>query len=173
MAEEGTTPQEGTEVMAKDVAKANVAPKSKYDVTMETVNGLLAEYVKLMDPKGNAPSDEDGIKQQQAFLKVIKMVLRLEGQDFHKGYEELLQWVLKNLDGVMGPRWRNRYMDLLKTMPVMDLRLLEAMLHLMTTTCDGRGRGLAVSRYNFGRLEKCVNDVRQVERLQGFYAQYQ
>lgn len=170
---EDNTQTEGTEVMAKDVARANVVPKSKYDITMETVNGLLANYVKVMDPKGNAPSDEDGIKQQQAFLKVIKMVLKLEGQDFHNGYEELLQWALKNLNGVMGPRWRNRYMDLLKAMPVMDLRLLEAMLHLITTTCDGRSRGLVISRYNFARLDKCVNDVRQVERLQGFYAQYQ
>ena len=170
--EEQTPTEEGTEVMAKQVAKANVAPKTKYDITMETVNGLLADYEKVMDPKGNEPSEEEGIKQQQAFLKVIKMVLKLEGHDFNQAYEALLQWVLKNINGVMSMRYRNRFMDLLKSMPVMDLRLLEAMLHLMTSTCDGRSRGVAISRYGFGRIEKCVSDVQQAERLQGFYAQY-
>jgi len=157
----------GEETMAKQAA-AVVQIKSKLTITMETVSGILKQYEEIMSPK-RATSEEEGVEQQTKLLRHIKMVMRLEGQDFNTAWDSLLQWVYKNRDGCMHMRYRNRWQDKMKAVAVMDRNFLERVLHMMAQTCDPQSRSVAVSRYDWNRIHRCVNDEMQVERLKGFY----
>lgn len=163
-------------VLAKEAAGAiplrNSAP-TKYEVTMDTVDAYLAQYEKGMATNGIVVVT-DGVDLQRGLLRHIKMVLRMEGNDFDNGWEELLRWTKKNNtpSGVVGPRWRNRFIDQAVIMSGRDREMLERILHLLCATCDGQSRAAALSRYDFRRIYKILPDTIQAQRIEGFYQQY-
>lgn len=163
-------------VLAKEAAGAiplrSSAP-TKYEVTMDTVEAFLKEYEKGMATNG-VVSVADGADYQKGLLRHIKMILRMEGMDFNDGWEELLRWVKKNNTptGVMGPRFRGRFIEQAITMSQRDREMLERVVHLLGATCDGASRAAALSRYDFRRIYKILPDTLQSERVEGFYQQY-
>jgi hypothetical protein len=146
---------------------------TKYEITMDTVDAYLAQYEKAMATNG-VVTVEDGVGQQRGLLRMLKMVLRMEGSDFDNGWEELLRWVKKHNSetGVMGPRFRGRFIERATEMSSRDREILERLLHLLGATCDGASRAAALSRYDFRRVYKILPDTIQSQRIEGFYQQY-
>lgn len=158
------------EVMAKQAA-AVVAIKSKGAVALETLQGVLKAYTENMDVK-RATTPDEGVEHQTKLLRAIKGVLRLEGQDFVQAWQVLSDWVYKNRNGCMGPRYRNRWQDLLVAIPVSDRNFLERIVHFLCQTCDPMSRSAVLQRYDWGRIHRCLSDDLQVEKIKGFYAQF-
>lgn len=145
--------------------------KTSYEVTMETVRATFETYEKVMSVTGSV-LPADGVPQQRDLLRAIKMILRLEPRDFDNGWAEVLAWAYKNRDGVMGPRFRYRFLDQAKIMAKRDRDTLERFIHLICATMDGQVRGKVISRYDFGRIHRILADAKTVEKLEGYYQQF-
>lgn len=161
------------EILAKEAAGAVPLRNTQtpYAMTMETVNGFLKRYVEVMAPNASV-TEEAGLECQKGLLRHIRMILRLEGHDFDQAWSELLQWVYANLKGCMGPRYNTRFLDKAITIARIDRDFLERLIHLLCATADGQTRGPVISRYDWKRIQRVVNDVTIAEKIQGYYQQF-
>jgi hypothetical protein len=157
--------------LAKEASGAvpmrSTAP-TKIEVTLETVRGLLTTYETEMAVNKEL-TDETGVTQQMALMRAIKMVLRLEGEDFNTGWQLLLTWVKSHLGDIMGVRYRGRKMDLATRMPSSDRKRFNALLHLLCSTADPAARVLFLTRYDYGRIHKLYEQDDVASKIEGFY----
>lgn len=160
-----------TTMLAKEASGAvplrSSAPTA-LEVTLATISGLLATYEKEMDV--NKPvSIEVGVSQQMSLLRAIKMVLRMKPEEFNQGWSLLLAFAKRHEKGLMGMAYRYRFLDFAKTMAARDRKLFQTLVHLIAITADPASRQLAVSRYDFGRMQVILDNVAGQELIEGFY----
>lgn len=160
-----------TLMMAKEasgaVALRSSAPTAA-EVTLSTVRGLLATYEKEMDINRHV-SLETGVSQQLALMRAIKMVLRMKPEDFGLGWEMLLEFARRHQKGLMSMNYRNRFLDFAKSMSSRDRKLFQVLVHLIASSADHASRQLMVNRYDFGRLQKMLDNDESAALIEGFY----
>lgn len=157
--------------LAKDAVGAvttRPAAPSALDVTLSTLKGITQQYDVIMDIQRQT-SIEEGAQQQMNLMRGIKMVLRLEGTDFNKGWSEVLAWANLHLKDTFSMAYRNRFLDYAKRMTRQDQTAAPVLIHLIAVTADPAARQLAIKRYDFNRLYTLFDGTNIAEKLQGFY----
>lgn len=161
-----------TVMLAKEaggVVPLRSSAPTAFETTKLSVQHILSQYEKEMDIT-KPFRIEVAVDQQMALLRGIKMVLRLEGQEFNEGWSWLLDWALQHRNGVASRAYISRGLDYAKRMGARDRQLVNMLTHLMIITADPLSRGIAMSRYNFDRVYKFFEkDSDAAIKLEAFY----
>lgn len=130
----------------------NVSP------AVETIKINLMEFKEAMGA-GKAVSEETGVGMQSRMLSNIKLLFRLNDEDFAAGMTLMIDWVKENIKGVMAPEARYRYLHIAKRISRNDQSVMLMVIGLMCMIADPAVREQVLGRFDFSRIDRLWPNV--------------
>lgn len=141
---------------------------SNGEKVIETANLTLSAFAKAMD-NAKAPSEAVGIEQQVNLLATIKLIFRLEDDDFNAAWRVFLDWVKTNINNCMSVNSRSRYLHLAKKISPQDQSAMLLIVHLACMVADVKAREQVLQRFDYGRLDRIWPNVGGSDKLRNYF----
>lgn len=144
--------------------------RSSSNPVFDTVRINLQNFADTMD-NSKRPSDEEGVRMQMVMLSTLKLIFRLEGEDFNTAFKILLEWIEKNVGNCMGRLERFRYLHLAKRMAGRDQDALQLIVNLGCMITDKAARQAVLTRFDFNRLDRIWTGGSGGDKLNNYFSQ--
>lgn len=151
---------------SNNLMKNTIAPDPAADARLVTLMGQLDEYAVAMAP-GIPMGSEDGAKWQKRLNDRIWLVLRMQGEEFWKGWEALLAFVHRHRDGVFSNQYPYRFPEYLPMSPK-DAQNFQRLILLLQRTANPATRAAQLSQLNMVTLLKDLKGPIS-DKLRAFY----
>jgi len=135
--------------------------------TQQMIENNLNEYIEKMKP-GRAHTGNEGPTTQLKLYRTIQTVLRQQGSEFTRSFNELLKTVHEHRDGVFHERYLFRYFDAI-ALTGSERRNFERMLNLLLTTCNPATRSKTVKQVDLDATMEGFKNSEMHQRVIGFY----
>lgn len=142
---------------------------SNAEKVIETANLTLSAFAKAMD-NAKAPSEAVGIEQQTNLLSTLKLIFRLDGDDFNAAWRVFLDWTKNNINNCMAVNARSRYLHVAKKISATDQNALLLIVHLACMLADTKVREQVVQRFDYGRLDRIWPTMGGGDKLRNYFA---
>jgi hypothetical protein len=150
--------QESTEVAVPE----GLSPRAKTTVS------VLATYLQAIPPRKPVTTEELVRAQSSLYRMLIQIINGLEGEDFSKAWNFVLQTAHAHRDGVFAERYLFRGFEDIH-LPEDERKAFQRLLNLVKLTADPKGRKIGLRQVDIVKtLEKGVTEPGR-QRIMGFY----
>jgi hypothetical protein len=161
-------PQEPTPVVVTAVASGPVEEaKESGSLSAKTVIAFLEMYVDKMKP-GMAVEAEDGARAQLLLWRTIRNLIESETDDFAEVFGLVLTFAHTHTKGAFADTHLFRFTESIN-MGSIETKAFLAILNLIQTTADPRGRKTAMKQIDFHRTMANYWSENARQRVAGFY----
>lgn len=137
--------------------------------TITTIKINLTNFAEAMG-KSKSISEDVGVAQQATLLSTIKLLFKMEGDDFNDGMKVFEDWVKSEIDKSMSLSARYRFLHLAKRISKIDQSAMMIFIGLLAMTADDAARQQVLGRFDLSRIDRFWSHIGASDKLANYYA---